>query len=167
MIKYSYLAPKSNTHIQMTSSSPKCLLDASVFVHVCHDFIRHLYCVSMLVCIYFLIRGHPIVAIWLSFYLLPIGWTRMPRTTLQLSMLSHLIFHSCCITKFEQVLLDPSVCGALGVPYRRGLTIKTSLVLLGGTNPKSRSHRMPRVDLVFILGNTDFILSVTPSFPVS
>ena len=31
----------------------------------------------------------------------------------------------------------------------------------------SRSHRMPRVDLVFYLGTTDSIFSVTPSFPVS
>ena len=31
----------------------------------------------------------------------------------------------------------------------------------------SRSHRMPRVDLIFYLGTTDSIFSVTPSFHVS
>ena len=151
----------------MTPSSPKCLLDASMYVHVCHDFIWHLIvwaCWSAFIYpfedIQLLLFGF-----WFLFCQLD-GQECLGPLSSYLCFLTSYSIHAASQNLNKYFLI--SLCEEHS-EFRidKGLTIKTSQVHLGGTNPKSRSHRMPRVDLVFYLGTTDSIFSVTPSFPVN
>jgi hypothetical protein len=151
----------------MTSSSPKCLLDASVFVHV--------FMISFDIFI--------VWACWSAFIfsfediqLLLFGfWFIFCQLDGQ-ECLGPLFSYLCFLTSYSIHAASQNLNKYFSIPlcvehseFRidEDWPLKPPKCFSVEPTPKSRSHRMPRVDLVFILGNTDFIFSVTPSFPVS
>ena len=88
MIKCSHLTPKSIYSYIDDLVIANCLIDARI---VCACFATYFNCHFIVWACWLhisLIRGHPLVVFidWFSF-LLPSGWTRMPKNLLYLSML--------------------------------------------------------------------------------
>ena len=88
MIKCSHLIPKSIYSYIDDLVIANCLIDARIG---CACFATYFNCHFIVWACWLhilLIRGHPLVVLIVWFYfLLPSGWTRMPKNLLQLSML--------------------------------------------------------------------------------
>ena len=151
----------------MTLSSPKCLLDASVYVHVCHDFIWHLIvwaCWSA-----FIFSFEDIQLLLFGF------WFIFCQLDGQ-ECLGPLFSYLCFLTSYSIHAASQNLNKYFSIPlcvehseFRidKDWPLKPPKCISVEPTPQSWSHRMPRVDLVFYLGTTDSIFSVTPSFPVS
>src|SRR5215216_2785575 len=87
MIKCSHLTPKSIYSYIDDLVIANCLIDARVMVHALPHILFAILLCEHVECTFFSIRGHPLVVLIVWPFLLPSGWTRMPKYSLYLSML--------------------------------------------------------------------------------
>ena len=108
MMKCSHLTSKSiYSHIYDLVIA-NCLIDARVFVHALSHISFAILLCEHVDCIFFLIRGHPFVAliVWLFFFCQMDGQECL-RTPSSYLCFSRLKLYSCYITKFDQVRFEP------------------------------------------------------------
>ena len=82
MIKCSHLTPKSIYLYIDDLVIANCLIDARVFVHALPHISFAILLCEHVGCIIFSIQGHPFFVLIVWYFLLPNGWTRMPKYSL-------------------------------------------------------------------------------------
>ena len=107
-------------------------------------------------CIILFIQGHPFVSLIVWSFLLPNGWTRMPKKPSSYLCFPRLKLYSCYITKFDQVRFEPLCVRSTRSPrFVIDLNFQNIFVILGLTD--SSILVLPRS-----LSRSRFSISVQP-----
>ena len=157
-IKCSHLTPKSIYSYIDDLVIANCLTDARVFVHALSHISFAILLREHAGCIFFLIRGHPFVAliVWLFLFCQMDGQECL-RTPSSYLCFPRLKLYSCYITKFDQVRFEPLCVRSIRSPrFIIDLNFQNLFVLFGLTNSSfSVLQRSLSWSRVFNLGATD------------